>query len=69
MAWAPKLSVFRSCWRASTTWPTAATVDLASFFGALDAVGYEGRVSVEAYSEDIGADSAAALRMLKGLMA
>ena len=49
------------------TWPVAATEDLRAFFNTLKAIGYEGRVSVEAYSDDVGADSKEAMRVLRAL--
>jgi sugar phosphate isomerase/epimerase len=38
------------------------------FFARLKAIGYEGRVSVEAKSQDLAADGAAALKLLRSLI-
>jgi len=50
------------------SWPVAATQDLKAFFNVLNDIGYQGRISVESYSENVGADSKEALRVLKTLM-
>jgi sugar phosphate isomerase/epimerase len=49
------------------TWPVEATPELKSFFAALDGAGYEGRVSIESYSDDLRADCARALKVLRSL--
>jgi sugar phosphate isomerase/epimerase len=38
------------------------------FFARLKAIGYDGRVSVEAYSQDLAADGAASLKLLRSLI-
>jgi sugar phosphate isomerase/epimerase len=49
------------------TWPAEPTPELKAFFAALDDIGYEGRVSVEAYSDDLAADCGRALEVLRPL--
>jgi sugar phosphate isomerase/epimerase len=38
------------------------------FFARLKAIGYDGRVSVEAHSQDLAADGAASLKLLRSLI-
>lgn len=50
------------------TWPLAGTEDLKAFLHTLDAIGYTGRVSVEAYSEDVEAEAPRTMALLRELM-
>ncbi len=49
--------------------PRAPSERYREFFGRLKEAGYTGRVSVEAFTKDFEADGAAALRVLRGLIA
>ena len=49
------------------TWPQRATPELSAAFSALAATGYDGRMSVEASSENLAADCAGTLAVLKKL--
>jgi len=49
------------------TWPIAPSRDLESFFAVLGDIGYDGRISVEAYSDDPAAEAERALATLRGL--
>jgi sugar phosphate isomerase/epimerase len=42
--------------------------DYAAFFRELKSVSYDGRISVEAYSKDLGPDAEAAKNLLRPLM-
>ncbi len=49
------------------TWPVAPARDLEAFFGALRDIGYDGRVSIEAFSDAVGAEAARALEAIRAL--